>query len=247
MMMQKLSKRTWGLILASLIFVLTLLNTNQPLLQLFNLDFAQLAAQPWWLRLLSFAYYLVLVIALGWWLTRFGGLWLAQEGSFGLPSWRNIRGAIGAIVLLCGIPIVGVLLMYQVLLKSLEGGLINDYADLIYQNQVWPTLAWFFCCQILFISLYMMVIITTGQFVNTILQSLRVSGWFLRLLTAVVVSFLIFGTLSWLAVPSQELLDWGSLLALYHFQKHRNFWTSVAIVLISSMIYLMISLLPILT
>lgn len=40
MMMQKLSKRTWGLILASLIFVLTLLNTNQPLLQLFNLDFA---------------------------------------------------------------------------------------------------------------------------------------------------------------------------------------------------------------
>ncbi len=107
MMMQKLSKRTWGLILASLIFVLTLLNTNQPLLQLFNLDFAQLAAQPWWLRLLSFAYYLVLVIALGWWLTRFDGLWLAQEGSFGLPSWRNIRGAIGAIVLLCGIPIVG--------------------------------------------------------------------------------------------------------------------------------------------
>ncbi len=79
--------------------------------------------------------------------------------------------------------------MYQVLLKSLEVGLINDYAALIYQNQVWPTLAWFFCCQILFISLYMMVIITTGQLVNTILQSLRVSGWFLRLLTAVVVSF----------------------------------------------------------
>ncbi|MEL1196454.1 hypothetical protein AADX85_15425, partial [Staphylococcus epidermidis] len=83
--------------------------------------------------------------------------------------WRNIRGAIGAIVLLCGIPIVGALLMYQVLLKSLEVGLINDYAALIYQNQVWPTLAWFFCCQILFISLYMMVIITTGQLVNTIL------------------------------------------------------------------------------
>ena len=70
--------------------------------------------------------------------------------------------------------------MYQVLLKSLEVGLINDYAALIYQNQVWPTLAWFFCCQILFISLYMMVIITTGQLVNTILQSLRVFGWFLR-------------------------------------------------------------------
>ena len=83
MMMQKLSKRTWGLILASLIFVLTLLNTNQPLLQLFNLDFAQLAAQPWWLRLLSFAYYLVLVIALGWWLTRFGGLWLTQKVHLG--------------------------------------------------------------------------------------------------------------------------------------------------------------------